>query len=427
MDYKAFRKLILPYNQRIQPILVKRASASSKLDPIAESRLAKVIRRDIEAALRLDRRKVALRESADFDLYSLFTAIDKECEGFVTAENLGEYLRERGQKDLLEYFIRSLDTDVDGRVSYKEFEEGILPWYPDTDSLNSTKCPSRLSTHSPLNTLEPPKTSSSVRNAVTAGGLKKNYFTPKPFLYYSPRNKQGNVSSTDEMWTEEIKETMGPSRTFRANMKTAASGKKKANLDSGNLKGLKASFGKNIAVDELVAALKEQMRIEKTLEEHKVNLSLQPDLNLLDAFKIFNAKDKDNINFAEFAKGLREIGFAKPEDEIKAMYAHYARNPYKKLSYGNFCCMLLPVNSNCAHVVSRRSSAKSAGSGLSKYTQTMLKKLFNQLVEMEKLAEAIREKLDQSKCFNHYNAFKLMDTRKKGEVTLNDVTTPLKA
>jgi Ca2+-binding EF-hand superfamily protein len=430
MDFKAFCKMILPYNQRVRPILVKKEGG--KMSGVCEGRLSKIVKRDIETSIKLDKHKIALRESRDFDLYMLFKMIDKN-EGYITIDNLTEYLKDKKQKDLAEYVIRYLDIDIDGKLSYIEFEEGILPWYLEnttpTSSCMKVVKELRVDT-SPESVLEyqtikPPKTTPTLQHLITTN--TRDY--KKPFNpFYSPmrrQEKEVTLLSSDKKWMEEIKDTIGVSRISRTAMMTTSPGQKKSSLDLTNLKKLKATFGKNIAIDELIAVFKEQIRIEKSLEDHKVNLSLQPDFNLLDVYRIFNTKGKEYITFIEFIKGLKEIGLHKPEHDIKLMYSYYARNPYKKLTYANFCYMIQPINSNsflklCADDP-KRTLLRGIKTTLSKYTQTMLKKLFNQLVETERAVENIRVKLSKSKCFNHYNAFKLIDSHKKGEVTMTDV------
>jgi len=425
MNFNVFCKMILPYNQRIKPILLKKEG--NKMSVMCENRLSKIIRRDIETIIKLDKHKVALRESKDFDLYSLFKTIDNKNERYITIDNLTEYLKDKRQKNYAEDFIKYLDIDIDGKVSYTEFEEGILPLYlehetptaPHVKELKVNESSNSLLEYKAIN---PPKTTSALQHLMIANTRDyKKSFNP----FYSPMSKQhkkATLLNSSNKWMEEIKDNMGVPRTFRTNVVATPPEQKSPNLNSASLKDLKINLGKDIMIDELIAIFKEQIKIEKNLEDHKVNLSLQPDFNLPDAYKIFNTKNKNYITLIEFVKGLKEIGFHKPEDDIKMMYSYYARNPYKKLTYANFCYMLQPINSNCVHIVSKRASIRSTNTSLSKYIQTMLKKLFNQLVEAEKEIESIRVKFSKSKCINHYNAFKLIDSHKKDEITMSDVS-----
>ena len=123
--------MILPYNsqlrftsaQRFSNVLVKRPNYGSLIGYL----LAQVIKADIELNKKLEATKLALRERFDFDLFTIFNMIDDKDEGFVNEENLGRFLKERNHEDFSEYFIKRLDLDMDGKLSYGEFEEFSLP------------------------------------------------------------------------------------------------------------------------------------------------------------------------------------------------------------------------------------------------------------------------------------------------------------
>ena len=70
----------------------------------------------------------------DFNLMDGFSAIDKEGTDFIDAAQLHEFMRLNGldfQPEMIEAFMRRVDTDLDKKLSYYEFIAVVMPNEPD--------------------------------------------------------------------------------------------------------------------------------------------------------------------------------------------------------------------------------------------------------------------------------------------------------
>ena len=56
--------------------------------------------------------------------------------------------------------------------------------------------------------------------------------------------------------------------------------------------------------DELVRSLREQISLEKEIENAKISLAQRSDFNLFDAFRIFDVDAKGYINYSDLKDGL---------------------------------------------------------------------------------------------------------------------------
>jgi Ca2+-binding EF-hand superfamily protein len=75
--------------------------------------------------------------------------------------------------------------------------------------------------------------------------------------------------------------------------------------------------------DELVRALREQISLEKELENAKISLTQRPDFNLYDAFRIFDIDSKGYVSYTDLKAGLSEIGVYPSVEELELFIKRY--------------------------------------------------------------------------------------------------------
>jgi Ca2+-binding EF-hand superfamily protein len=78
--------------------------------------------------------------------------------------------------------------------------------------------------------------------------------------------------------------------------------------------------------EELVRALREQISLEKDLENAKISLISRPDFNLFDAFRIFDIDSRGYITLSDLKAGLNDISVFPTIDELELYVKRYDKN-----------------------------------------------------------------------------------------------------
>jgi hypothetical protein len=71
---------------------------------------------------------------------------------------------------------------------------------------------------------------------------------------------------------------------------------------------------------EIVYILKDLMNLENDLENVKAELSMKPDFNLVDCFRIFDFAGRGWCSFDEFRDGLASIGLYPPLEDMELVF-----------------------------------------------------------------------------------------------------------
>lgn len=375
-DYDRFLQLILPYHAYLHFVSVKKLTydvpCHSRLNYSFENLLATIIKKEIDLGNRLEKLKSLLNQRQDFDINAILKAIDKDHKSFINEVDVAGYLKGRGYEDKSELFVRRLDIDMDGKLSYSEFQRGVL-----VESLGTY-------TYSKTDPLSEKKS------------CKKQDHTQSKYTFdtsYASPYKIGIHKSFEPMslmdYSYQIEKDLG-------------------------------SYIKEIPIykvtsNNLAEAIKALILIEKELEEHKVNLALQVDFNLIDGFKLFDSTGKCYVTFEDFQRVLEKIGI---KSSAVKLFKRYSCSQGNKLDYTDFCNMVLPKDTNYAYNVHKRHAIKS---NLSTKTLTSLKTLIEKSIELEEAGENIRKELKNNGEFDAYRHFKEVDSKGRGQITLSEV------
>lgn len=106
--------------------------------------------------------------------------------------------------------------------------------------------------------------------------------------------------------------------------------------------------------DEMVKGLKDQITLEKDLENARIDLALKPDFNLMDAFKLFDWDGKGWITLPEFREGLNDLGVVSDYDTVGLLFKRYDRNGDHKIRYSEFADAFTPSSPEYAERLSKR-------------------------------------------------------------------------
>ena len=94
--------------------------------------------------------------------------------------------------------------------------------------------------------------------------------------------------------------------------------------------------------DELVRAFREQISLEKELEDAKIRLSSYPDFNLMDAFQMLDKEAKGWITAPELVDTLMDIGLYAHREDVYLFVRRYDRDSDGRFLYSDFCDAFTP-------------------------------------------------------------------------------------
>ena len=89
--------------------------------------------REIHYHVKVEIEKKALERQDDFNTVACFTAIDHDKNGYMNYLDVKEYMKKYNKevnKPAINAVLRRLDSDNDGKITFKEFAQSITPEYP---------------------------------------------------------------------------------------------------------------------------------------------------------------------------------------------------------------------------------------------------------------------------------------------------------
>ena len=387
LEYKAFLQLILPYDSLLRFISVQKLSykpsKQAKLPQEFEQSLAKLIKKDIDNNNKLEPFKLSLQQSADFDGFILFTMIDKEDLNYLGESNVREYLEEKGLEDVSEMFIKGLDIDMDGRLVYNEFLEGILP-YCHKEVIKTLKKYPMVTKSSRLNSQE---------KLIT-----ESVYDTKFVL----SNAKGYIQNT--------------SSPFRNSLTCD----KEGDEEKGDMYGKKGVVKHKSQTAKLLEAINEQLKIESTLEEYKNTQLKENDFNLYDAFRMIDITEKCFVTISEFKNCFRDLGIVASPLSIEALYERYNKAADGKFQYSDFCAMMLPKGVNESHAVYSKKGSGKFVPVLSAKAMSVFKEMLKLNVDLEVARENVKKALGSQVAL--CSALKELDSQDRGYISLREVS-----
>lgn len=187
--------------------------------------------------------------------------------------------------------------------------------------------------------------------------------------------------------------------------------------------------------EECHKLLKETIFMERELEAAKIELSLKPDFNLLDAFKMLDLQNKGWISFSELADVLNRIFdidtvSLSGRELFDLVFKRYDTNRDEKLSLAEFCKAFTPSGKEYAALVQGRAEFY-AKRGINPReffnsdTRREFRTVWEVLIHTEKMTERLRHKLAGRPLFNLRSAFKYIDRDSNGAITHLDLRDSL--
>jgi Ca2+-binding EF-hand superfamily protein len=181
--------------------------------------------------------------------------------------------------------------------------------------------------------------------------------------------------------------------------------------------------------------LKEIIFMERELESAKIELSLKPDFNLLDAFKMIDLNNKGWVSFSELCDVLSRLfdidtSTLSGRELLDLVFKRYDTNRDQKLSLAEFCKAFTPAGKEYGALVQGRAEfyAKRGINPMDFFnsdTRREIRTVWEVLIHTEKMTERLRHKLADRPLFNMRAAFKYVDRDQNGAITHLDLRDSL--
>lgn len=173
-------------------------------------------------------------------------------------------------------------------------------------------------------------------------------------------------------------------------------------------------------------SLREIITLERELETSKVALTNKPDMNLHDAFRIFDVDYRGSITAADIREGLSAIGVFPTSDEVDLFLKRYDDNKDGRLNFNEFSDAFLSNDSYYSHMLNRRPSnhrhpCYRRDDCFYSDTQVEFRNMWRVHFKVEVAAEAVRQRLQRNPHFNVYEAFNSLDLNDDGTVRADEI------
>lgn len=407
-----FVDTVLPCDPVLRAELLRR-NEYELLTRGSEVLLAELLQAVVAGNSKLEVQRRALTLRYDYNVFDAFRAIDRYRSGYITCTSLSVFLKAAGylaRFDDAELFIRALDRDKDGRLSYSEFADGFVSCVKKRESLfYSEKKPSyyRSRFESPTRIRTEYKPRVNRFDSIERHRSVIDYESPVRRRYDSTHKSMYKLS---ESYISPYKSTYSayPKEDFAMSRRLDYYSPSK-----------QEQLGR-----ELAQIMEEQLAYEKRFERTKEDLVLQPDFNLMNGFRLFDSQAKGYTTLAEFRSGLQELGIASGYAEIALLFNRMDSDRDGRAKYSDYCFVFSPKRPEYEKVITEK-PPYDKNYLIEKYvhfsakTKMIYRDAFEILLDHERALEKIRGRL---KYFDIHQAFEVLDSQGKGQVSIKAVS-----
>ena len=373
--YSDFLEAILPATSpALRKLAMERESyyvgRNETLPYDVEWSISRIFDKEISTYRKLELLKDELIHRFDFDTLNAYKTIDYDRLGFLDHEALyGFFQRNKmivSDDDVLA-LLRRIDKDQDGRVSYAEFVDAVMPadpYYRVTSRSAERTSPRASGRASPLRSAQrtsplrsaertslrsaerSPTRTRAMNTSISKSIQKPHGFKDTDYYNYLSRSasrspkKSGSlsksfVSESKNRPSSPVRESISKRMTTEKSVsRSQANGSpSRSRVIGGGDRGYQTPTRNRSPVrrsasrerlsplkgneeEYLAKALKDEIELDKDLENLRNSLALKSDFNLLDIFKVFDVYGKGYITSGEFEDGLREFGVQPSREEI---------------------------------------------------------------------------------------------------------------
>ena len=177
--------------------------------------------------------------------------------------------------------------------------------------------------------------------------------------------------------------------------------------------------------EELAESLKKLIHLENRLEAAKESLALRPNFTIHDAFKIFDFSAYGRVGTIDVKDAYASYGIPISLEEARLIVSRYDRDRDEVLRFDEFSDMFFPVDSVAGAALDDRSHRFPTGYYLTPdildpVTRSDFIKVLNLTLDVENLAEDIRQRHSSRPLFNRTDAFDAINRFGDKFITRND-------
>ncbi len=359
----------------------------SALPSDVESLLARLIQREAEAYARIEKTKQTLASRYDFAVLVAFTAIDSEHSHAVGVDSVLKYMNKHGVGHYADAvsFVRRLDSDLDCKLSYTEFMEGIMP----------------------AGNVAPPKyatpTKSSLRHAESETKSRASPAQPRT----SP-SKKSSPQSKGLMFVPGSAGTMKtPDRSGRKSPLRSSAARRGPLSPSIFDYSVEKGFG-------VLELMREQIALEKRVELARQNLAIKKDVAMGAIYNRFDPERKGYATALDFM-GLLEslLGPTASKEEMYALFNRFDSDMDGRLKFAEVASMFMPRQQEYASVFAKRE-----GGEMGPESVKLMKRLVQTYVETERENARLKGLIRN---FRAREEFEQLDRGRRGYFAAEDV------
>jgi len=177
--------------------------------------------------------------------------------------------------------------------------------------------------------------------------------------------------------------------------------------------------------EELIAALREQIRHERELEDAKIRLAAQPDFNLMDAFQVLDKHSKGWVTGPEIIEALGDLGSFPHKDDVYLFVRRYDKDSDGRILYSDFCDAFTAKDTLSSSALGRRNAYHVHHGYCREHyfvreTRDLFLNTFRTHFSVEESAELLRKRLGRRPNFNVHDAFSTVDANNNGFITKDE-------
>jgi Ca2+-binding EF-hand superfamily protein len=364
-----------------------------------------------------------LRLQDDFTISAAFNAAALPLSNYVTRASLRSLLGRhgpQGSEAALDAIFRRLDTDGDERLTYSEFSFPFTELPRPEPSYSSSALPLDRSSRSSRSLRNPDLLSRSQadfnRSMRSSGSVD-----PEPRL--SSRSLRSSRSISKGALRTSYAD-LGATRSLRSSYAAdlGATRSFRSTISSPRYESYGRSAGGRLALsarDALAAYFQEKLAFLREADIRRRELSLDYDFNLEDAFRMFDRYDKGYLTAIDLEEGIYALGGNPRPGEVRLLVTEFSAGAYSKLSFADFCDMILPsgirrYGAQSLYPADRRSPFRLA-------TKNHLLDLLQLLLDTEKRTEAQRQALQRLPTYTAIDAFAALDQDRDNNLTSSEL------
>ena len=170
------------------------------------------------------------------------------------------------------------------------------------------------------------------------------------FDYSSPGLKYQNKNKTEIKKPEEnIKESKNQNEEIKTDINEPPKEEEKENQENKN-----ENPYENYEQNQFNDFMKKLMGIESQVEDLKLILSMNPDFNCEDAFRLFESNDKGNLDKTDIKEGLNLIGIDLTDKQLNLLMKRFDLQKNNFINYADFFDMVVPFEKKQRQIVENR-------------------------------------------------------------------------